>query len=204
MRNLIKRDSHTRRTHSPVSGPQHSFVLDGVTIGEEKGYENEAWDTIPPTSSTPDINNKPPRSARTPLRDHDGDEDMQESTESDGNESDPGDFNDHVRSGEGYNRRMKKISLAWWRVNKNQQESDVDNEPKLDIHNDPLVTFLRTEFRDDEEKTWKEKKDYPIVCGMVDVLKSCNCRNHVTKDLVKELHRISKDAELERLKTEVI
>ncbi len=126
-----------------------------------------------------------------------------ESDEDSGDESDdsePGCFEDHIRDGEGWNRRMRKISLAWWRINKNQKTLDVETEPKLDVHDDPLVRYLKS--LNESSENWDEEKK--IVMGMATVLKSCRGRNHVSKALVSEIARISDDAALKAKIAEVL
>ncbi len=194
----------------------------------KRGSLYERWDTIPENHASLNSRYPPPKYARKPLEqkdnqngDDDGDvpmpdasedkgipnmkkiDESDETDEDSGDESDgsePGCFDDHIRDGEGWNRRMRKISLAWWRINKNQKTLDVETEPKLDVYDDPLVRYLKS--LNESSENWEEEQK--IVMGMARVLKTCGGRNHVSKALVAEIARISDDEEKKEKIAEVL
>ncbi len=199
--------------HSPVSGPKHNFALPKHVTNHSPGVAYECWDTLPHEQINKNGSSPPPRkSSRTKQKSHgdeDGDIPMEEVKEKENKEntkdddSDAGDFDEHVRSGEGFNRRMKKIGLTWWRINKKQTKSNVDCEPKLDIHHLPFVKHLRNTFREGEEDNWEKERDWPVVVAMLDVFRSCEFRNHLPQILFDEMERVCRTGEITKLRNEV-
>ncbi len=171
------------------------------TVPEGYGHENTRY---PPPRSVRKSNRSPPRQSNDSNDDAEGGDDNVEKEIEEDDDSDIGDFDDHVRENDGLNRRMKKISLAWWRWNKGHTTFDVDVEPKIDRHDEPLVRHLKEMDVDNDEKMTMEGEDDnddpdadQLICrGMVKVLESGSFANHISKKVVEQLGRITENQEL--------